>query len=74
MIGKRVQTQDRHEHGGLPDTAIYGYTFRDCVGPWLYGLHKGADGHVTVTCHCALCERFRRLMSHSEGGEAGQSR
>ena len=64
-MSKRVQ--DRHEHGGLSDTALdaaaHTYTFRDCVGPWLYELHKGADGHVTVTCHCVLCEKFRRVMS-----------
>lgn len=62
---------DRHEHGGLPDT-IPSKTY-NIAG---MGFHMDATftqdsvtGHVTVECHCALCERFRRVMSHDEGSD-----
>ena len=60
-MSKKVRVQDRHEHGGLPDTVL----------PKTYnisgmGFQMDAEftqdpvtGHVTVKCHCPRCEAER---------------
>ncbi len=67
-MSKRVQTQDRHEHGGLPDTIRLRPANQ---GRMLYEVSVDDDGHATVTCHCALCEKFRRVMAHDEAVKVG---
>ena len=73
-MSKRVQAQDRHEHGGLPDTVrvarhfLDGYVRQDYKGDviirtsgkkTLAQAHIEEEGHVTVTCHCPRCEAGR---------------
>lgn len=64
-MSKKVQVQDRHEHGGLPDTRsgetrrlIQGWKFWPSSDA-LASIHLNPDDHVTVTCHCPRCEAKR---------------
>lgn len=64
-MSESMQIQDRHEHGGLPDTRsgetrrlIQGWKFWPSSEA-LASIHLSPDDHVTVTCHCARCEAER---------------